>query len=118
MSTEVIQDTHVIVHATGEIDLHNVAEFRKALDEAMERAPEGFIIDLTDTMYIDSAGLQAIIAVYLKINSAKGHLALVVGNVRIRSVLEVVHLETLPRMHVHNDLDAAKQAFLAGKQID
>ena len=111
MNTEVIQDTHVIVRVTGEMDLHNVADFRKALAEAAELSPQGFIIDLSGLMYIDSAGVQAIIVACLKVNKANGHIALVMGNDRIRSVLEVVHLEMLPRMLVRDDLEAAKQAM-------
>jgi anti-sigma B factor antagonist len=109
MSTEVIQDKPVVVRAIGDIDLYNVAEFRKALDETAEMSPDGFIIDLSETTYIDSAGVQAILAVYVKVDANKGRLALVAGNPRIKSVLEVVHLEMLPRMCVYNDLHSAKE---------
>jgi anti-anti-sigma factor len=113
MKTEVTQDTHVIVHAATEIDLSNIAEFVKALDKAAEMAPNAFIIDLSETIYIDSAGVQAIFAAYLKIDSEKGHLALIVGNERIKTVLEVVHLEVLPGMLIYDNLCTAREMFSA-----
>lgn len=109
MGTELTGNAHTVVRADGEIDLSNIQEFTKALDEAAERSPGGFIIDLSDAMYIDSAGVQAILSAYLRIHQAEGLLALVVGNIRIKAVLEAVNLEQLPRLHVCDNLDAAKQ---------
>ncbi len=117
MIAELIQDTHTIVRATGEIDIANVAEFEKPLDEAAQSAPDGFILDLTDTSYLDSAGVQAILAVYIKMRESDGCLAVVVGNVRITSVLEVVHLEQLPGVCVCASLDEARQAMAASVGI-
>lgn len=111
MSIEVIQNTHTIVHAAGEIDLTNINEFIKALQEAAERASGGFIIDLSAATYIDSAGIQAIYAAYSKIDPTKDYLTLIMGNVRIRSVLEMVHLEQLPGISIYANLDEAKQAL-------
>lgn len=111
MNTQVIQDTDVIVRATGEIDLSNVAEFNDALGKAADIAPKGYIIDLSEVTYMDSAGVQAVLAAYIKMHDATGRLALVVGNARVHAVLEVVRLEQLPRMRVCHDLDSAQQAI-------
>lgn len=109
MSADVIQGMHIIVHVTGEIDISNVAEFNKALSEAAEKAPEGFIIDLTDATYMDSAGVQAILTAYSKMRESEGCLVVIIGNVRVKRVLEVVHLEQLPGLCIRENLDAAKQ---------
>ncbi len=112
MSIELIQDGRTIVRATDEIDLANIAEFDRVLGDAATMAPKGFVIDLSEATYIDSAGVQAIFGVYMKIYEADGCLALVVGNPRIKSVLEVVHLEQLSNMCVCEDLDSAKEGLL------
>jgi anti-sigma B factor antagonist len=117
MGIEVIQDTHVTVHVTGDIDLSNVAEFSKALDEAANRAPEGFIIDLSYATYMDSAGVQAILAIYAKMRESEGCLVVIVGNVRIRSVLEVVHLEQLPGVCVPPSLEEARRVTPPRKPV-
>lgn len=107
MGTNAASRSPVIVRPTGEIDLANIEEFENTLKEAAQKAPQGFIIDLTDTVYIDSAGVQAIVSIYSKLYKADGQLALVMGNPMIRSVLEVVHLEKLPRFYVRDSLQAA-----------
>ncbi len=117
MSMEVIQDTHTIVRGDGEIDLFNIAEFETALNEAAGKAPKGLIVDLSDVTYIDSAGVQAIFRVYMSIRDAEGCLGLVVGNPRIKSVLEVVHLEQLANLRIFEDLDSARQG-LASKEVN
>jgi anti-anti-sigma factor len=110
MNTEVIRDTNTIVRATGEIDLSNVSEFSNALDEAAETAPEGFIIDLTEATYMDSAGVQAIFSVYVKMRESDGCLVIIVGNERIMTVLEVVHLERIPGVCMCKSMDEARKA--------
>ena len=112
LSVEITRDTPVAVRTTGEIDLCNVVEFSTALDEAFGVSPGGFVIDLTKVEYIDSAGIQAILAAYVKIWETKGRLALVIGNDRIKTVLSVVHLEKLPGVYVYETMDEAISADL------
>ncbi|HET6454164.1 MAG TPA: STAS domain-containing protein [Armatimonadota bacterium] len=111
MATEVTEDGQVIVSLPGEIDISNVKEFIALLDDAAAKSPDGFIIDLSETTYIDSAGVQAILAAYAKEHAEHRKLAVVIGNPLIRSVLGVVHLEQLPGVLVFDDLQAAKQAI-------
>jgi anti-anti-sigma factor len=47
-----------VVTATGEIDLSNVAEFRRTVEEAPGN--RSVVVDLGDVTYIDSAGIYAI----------------------------------------------------------
>lgn len=113
MALKTTKDGQVIVMAPGEIDISNVDEFIRSLDDAAAKSPGGFIIDLTDTTYIDSAGVQAILALYSRDHLEERKLAVVTGNSLIKSVLGVVHLEQLPGMFVFDDLDSAKQAISA-----
>lgn len=107
MNAEVIRNEHTIVRADGEIDYSNVEGFRKALDEASEHAPDGFIVDLSEAAYIDSAGVQAILSAYTRIRPRDGRIALVTGSGVIGLVLEAVHLEMLPGMSVCKDRQEA-----------
>lgn len=110
MSFQVTEDPQVAVHAEGEIDLSNVGEFALALDEAVRKSPKGFIVDLSDTTYIDSAGVQAILVAYGKVRNNNGRIALVLGNENIRLVLGVANLHVLPGMSVSEDVDSARRA--------
>lgn len=46
-----------MVRVSGEIDMSNVAQLKVALDKAARRSPEGFLVDLTEVVYLDSAAL-------------------------------------------------------------
>jgi anti-anti-sigma factor len=111
MSSEIIRDTHLIVRAFGEIDFSNVAEFAKTLDEAVEEAPQGFIIDLTDAGYFDSSGISAILAARSKVLQNGGCLVVVPGSVRTRSVMETLRLGDLAGMSVCESVDDARRAL-------
>ncbi len=114
MKTEIIRNGQTIVLPDGEIDLSNVDQFSTALNEAADGAPGGFIVDLSNTEYIDSAGIQAILAAYQRVRQAGGEIWLVLGNELIRPVVSVVNLGALPGMHVADDLDSAKRLLSSG----
>ena len=109
MASDTTKGGPAIVTAPREIDLSNVSEFENSLDKAIAQAPGGFIIDLTGTTYIDSAGVQAILAAYSKDHAEDRKIAMVVGNSLIRSVLGVVHLEQLPGVYICESLEEAKR---------
>ncbi len=113
MNTQIVREDYRIVRPSGDIDLSNADEFEQALNTALAESAGRFIIDLSDCTYMDSAGVQAILRTYVKVDENGGCLALVVGNERIRSVLEVLGLEQLPLMRVVTNLDEAKRALSA-----
>ncbi|MGQ0842958.1 MAG: STAS domain-containing protein [Sporichthyaceae bacterium] len=45
------------VRVSGEIDMSNVAQLATAMDKAARRSPDGFVVDLTETVYLDSSAL-------------------------------------------------------------
>jgi anti-anti-sigma factor len=110
MSVEIRQDMNVIVRVAGDIDISNVAEFSDALERAAVLSPTGFIIDLSDATYMDSAGVKVILITYGKIQESNGVLALV-SNTHIKNILRFVHLELLPRMSSYDDLEAARKSL-------
>lgn len=116
MHTEVVHNAHTVVRSSGEIDLSNYLEFERALFEAADSAPDGFILDLSDTTYIDSAGIQSIFRVYARMRESKGPIVVVMGNVRIRTVLQVVRLDQLPSVFVCDNLESAEQTLFTAKQ--
>lgn len=111
MIVEIVRDAPWIVKAIGDIDLSNVGEFRKALDEAIKEFPEGFVIDLSEAQYIDSAGVMAIIYAFQCVHPNGGKLALVIVKPTVKEILAVVHLEKLPGIAVFKDLASAKNLF-------
>jgi anti-sigma B factor antagonist len=114
MSVETIEGARPIVKAAGEIDLSNIDEVRGAIDSAIERSPKGFVIDLSDVVYIDSAGVAVVISAYRRTIKIGGMLAVVRPiSVGVRRVLELIGLRMLPGIAVTDDVPAAQEALSA-----
>lgn len=113
MEVKVFQGVRRIIHVNGEIDLSNVAALRVALDSAVQETPEGFIVDLSDAQYIDSAGIAAIMAAYQYICPDGGKLALVTPGGNIRNILALIHPEKLPCLCLCDDVASAEQMLSA-----
>lgn len=67
----------IIIVATGDLDLTNIGSFQTAVEKVMGlRDGRKFVIDLKETDYIDSAGLEQLLSVNRKL-AADGHRLLV-----------------------------------------
>ncbi|WP_290051876.1 STAS domain-containing protein [Amycolatopsis solani] len=53
-------DGNRVLTATGEIDLSNIADFSRALDDATADGP--LVVDLRAVDYLDSSGINALFA--------------------------------------------------------
>jgi anti-anti-sigma factor len=51
-----------LLHAAGEIDRNNSAEFAAAVEKAVQPAAGRLTVDLTRVQYLDSAGLSVLFA--------------------------------------------------------
>lgn len=112
MSVETIEGKWPAVKAAGEIDLSNIDELRTAIDAAMSASPHGFVIDLSDIGYIDSAGVAVVISAYRRLNKAGGALAVVKPTSEgVRRVLDLIGLHMLPGIVVTDDLESAEEGL-------
>ena len=50
-----------LVSVSGEVDVSNAADLRKALDEALGAGREELVVDLTEVSYIDSTGIGVLV---------------------------------------------------------
>jgi anti-anti-sigma factor len=94
--TEIIHDPKLAVKLHGEIDYANVGEVKEVVDLALEECPTGFVVDLSDVTYLDSAGIQVILYAYKRIYNAGGELTVVVANRQVKMLLDLIHLEKFP----------------------
>lgn len=114
MTAELIENKNIIVRTSGNIDLSNINEFISVIERAVRKSPEGFIIDLSGSTYIDSAGIQAILGAFRDLRSTNGRLALVVTGKNMKEIIDIVHLDVLPNLFVRNDLASAEEALANG----
>lgn len=107
MQINLLDGNQTTIRVSGNIELPEVDDLRMVINDVAERSPAGFVIDMSDVQYIDSAGISALIFAYRKVCTSGGQLALVVKNRNVRRVLDLTRLETLPGMHICEDADSA-----------
>lgn len=107
MHVEVTNDPHKVIKAYGEIDIANVEELNSALQGAVDVSPSGFILDISGIDYIDSAGIQAVIAAYKRLCPSGGKLVIINNNKAIERLIAVVNLDKLPNLFMSHDISDA-----------
>ncbi len=85
---------HKIVQVSGEVDLYNVSELKKALFSITDGKHPSVIVDLKNVNYMDSSGIGALVAGQKKMKAHNGKFALI--NIH-DDVLNILKLATLDR---------------------
>lgn len=85
---------HRIVLVSGEVDLYNVSELKKALFSVTDGANQSVVVDLKNVNYMDSSGIGALVAGQKKMKAHNGKFALL--NIH-DDVLNILKLATLDR---------------------
>lgn len=97
-----------VVAVSGEVDLSNVHHLRQGIEQASDMAPEGFVIDLSEVTYIDSAGIAALMSAYRRV-CPNGRLAIVAVHENVKGILSLINIDRLPGVHILHDIaDAHK----------
>ena len=80
----------VIARVEGEVDGSNAAALRASLSEQVPNTALGLVLDLSDTSYLDSSGIQLLFELAAQLRTRRQHLRLVVpDNSPMRRVLEL-----------------------------
>jgi anti-sigma B factor antagonist len=84
---------HSVVRVRGEIDLRTSPHLRATLLESSRRSGALFLIDLSQVQYMDSSGVGTMVYIKREVERA-GHRVILAGlQPRVRSVLEITHLD-------------------------
>ena len=89
------QGDTVVIAVEGQLIAGNRQQLREAVASEIERGSRAFVIDFTDTGYVDSAGLGALVSLSKKIRDASGTLRLTNLNEDLRTLFELTRLDTL-----------------------
>lgn len=101
------QSGRVVVALTGEIDMENAPQVRRALLDNMKQKRD-ILVDLSQVTYIDSSGIASLIEGLQAARKQKNDLALVSVSQRARRVLELARLDKV--FTIHADLATALAA--------
>ena len=85
----------VVVTVDGQLIVGNRQELKQKVTEALEAGERKFLIDFTNTGYIDSSGLGVLVSLSRKIREADGELRLAGLNEDLRTLFELTKLDSL-----------------------
>jgi anti-sigma B factor antagonist len=84
-----LQGSHIL-RLSGPLILTTLAEFQT---KVREDRSHNLIFDFSDVPYIDSAGIGALVGIYVRHQRDENGLALVGVNDRVRTALEIAHIK-------------------------
>src|SRR4051794_9374912 len=103
------QNGVVVVDVDGQLIVGNRQELKQKVLDELEGGERKFLIDFTNTGYIDSSGLGVLVSLSKKIREQGGELRLANLNEDLRTLFELTKLDTL--FSIADSRDAALSAF-------
>lgn len=108
-STEAAGKDVTVVRIEGQLIVANRQELKSLVQAGLDRGGRKFLIDCTDTGYIDSSGLGALVTISKKVREQGGEVRLAGLNDDLRSLFELTKLDTLFR--IEGEVTAALADF-------
>ncbi len=84
-----------VVRIVGQLIVGNRQDLKTLVQEGLDRGESKFLIDCTETGYIDSSGLGALVTLAKKVRESGGDLRIAGLNEDLRSLFELTKLDTL-----------------------
>ena len=84
-----------IVRIVGQLIVGNRQELKTLVQEGLDHGESKFLIDCSETGYIDSSGLGALVTLSKKVREQGGELRIAGLNEDLRSLFELTKLDTL-----------------------
>ena len=85
----------VVVDVEGQLIVGNRQELKDLVFAALDKGDRRILIDFSQTGYIDSSGLGALVSISKRVREAGGELRLSGLNEDLRSLFELTKLDTL-----------------------
>jgi anti-sigma B factor antagonist len=87
-----------VVDVDGQLIVGNRQELKQKVLDELENGARKFLVDFTNTGYIDSSGLGVLVSLSKKIREKGGELRLSTLNEDLRTLFELTKLDTLFRI--------------------
>jgi len=84
-----------VVAIRGDLDLTTAPELRDVLARAIESGRTKLVVDLTETTYLDSSGLTALVTTHKRLRAHEGAMAVVATDPSIQRTFEITGLHLL-----------------------
>ena len=98
-----------VVDVDGQLIVGNRQELKQKVLTQLEQGERKFLVDFTNTGYIDSSGLGVLVSLSKKIQEQEGELRLASLNDDLRTLFELTKLDTL--FHIADTREAGLEGF-------
>lgn len=96
------RDSLCLIRVHGEVDMSNADELASAMEGAVPNDAARLVVDLSHTIYLDSAGLRVLFVLAARLGARRQEMRLVVPEESpIRSALELTGLATVVPLERH-----------------
>jgi anti-sigma B factor antagonist len=82
-----------VVTTWGEIDVTNAAGLRVALPEAAAGGHETLVVDMSQTLFCDTAGIQALVSAHKQAQAKGGEVLLVITTAAVLRIFAITGLD-------------------------
>ena len=89
----------LVVAVVGQLVVGNRQEFKQTVLDEVEKGATRILIDFTETGYVDSSGLGALVSLSKRLRDAGGSLRLAALNDDLRTLFELTRLDTLFKLY-------------------
>ena len=104
VETETLSDGVVVVGVYGEVDLHFAPELRDRLTAVIDDGATRVLVDLSNTVFIDSMGLGVLLGSTKRMRAEGHQLELIVTRPEIRRIFEITMLDDVLVIHSSREL--------------
>ena len=102
-------DQITIVGLSGDLTADDVQAFCAAVEQRLAKDTRDFVVDLTETEFIDSAALEALLWVQGQADERLGQVRLIGPTENVRTILRLTRLDKL--FDAHADVDEALKSL-------
>ena len=96
---------HVLIRASGELDVSNSASLTQAGEDAMADGYKTVLIDFSGITFMDSTGLSALVALHRHASARDAYVAVVAPGESARRLIELMGLDET--LHLHASVEEA-----------
>ena len=84
-----------MVSAPGQVDLTNAGELRQAVLSCTDAGHMTLVVDMSETAFCDSAGVNQLVQAHKRAVAAGGELRLVIGTASVMRILAITGADRL-----------------------
>ena len=104
-----IYDDAVVVSINGELTADDLEPFRRLVQERLDAGTRDFVLDVAETEFIDSKGLETILWLQETAGERLGQLRLSAPSENVGKILQVTRLDN--QFDTHKDVDEAVKSL-------